>query len=450
MRSSCGTVTTSARVVRSAGRTAALLAACVAAASCAPRKQQISSADFEAIQRQLAAQTSEAASAAGDAAAPKPPPGPAPLPPRDDAERRARAAKSLPSGVELGNVAVVGNGTRWVMALASAKRDGVTLGPNLLLFDVSAPDGVLLGEHDFGLAAPEVPPPARIGRALLVDAASREEPVVLAELLFPEGARDPLFGACGWWLRRRHATFLCAQRLTPTSRFETRDGELVETWKVDPLGGAATGNAGRSSGRVLRFADGQWQESDTFRCLGTPLEQAWKQAGRQPLATWQQETVRTLTKSATRAAGGLDTETAAARLRDALAIDGCAPETWRLLGRLEFEAGKPGAARTLAMALALAPRDDGVLLDLADSLAILRTDVEPQRESWRDAVAILGDRPATRAWTDGAAGKSPRALARVLYETYLARTSPEDEWLQVRRRRVEEKLAALAAGAARR
>lgn len=438
--------------MRRAGRTAALLAACVAAASCAPRKQQrqISSADFEAIQRQLAAQSGEAANEAGDAAAPKAPPGPAPLPPRDDAERRARAAKALPSGAELGNVAVVGNGTRWVMALASAKRPGAAVGPNLLLFDVSAPDGVLLGEHDFGLSAPDMSPPARIGRTLLVDAASREEPVVLAELLLPEGARDPLFGACGWWLRRRRATFLCAQRLTPTSRFETHDGELVETWQVDPLGGAATGNAGRASGRVLRFVEGQWQESDTFRCLGTPLDQAWKQAGRQPLATWQQETVRTLTKSATRAAGALDTDTAAARLRDALAVDGCAPETWRLLGRLEFEAGKPGAARTLAMALALAPRDDGVLLDLADSLAILRTDVEPQREAWRDVVSVLSDRPATRAWTDGAAGKSPRALARVLYEAYLARTSPEDEWLQVRRRRVEEKIAALGAAAARR
>jgi hypothetical protein len=81
---------------------------------------------------------------------------------------------------------------------------------------------------------------------------------------------------------------------------------------------------------------------------------------------------------------------------------------------------------------------------------VLRTDGEAQRETWRDVTAVLGERPATRGWLDGGAGRSPRALARVLYETYLARTSLEDEWLQARRRRVEEKLAALYAGAGRR
>jgi hypothetical protein len=91
-----------------------------------------------------------------------------------------------------------------------------------------------------------------------------------------------------------------------------------------------------------------------------------------------------------------------------------------------------------------------VLLDLADSLAVLRPEVPAQRESWHDVVAVLGGRPTTRSWVDGAAGRNPRALARTLYESYLARTSPEDEWLQARRRRVEEKLAALDAPAARR
>lgn len=408
-------------------------------------------AEFEAIQRQLATQAAGAAkdaASSADAAA-TPPAGSPPIPPRDDAERRARAAKALPPGADLGRVAAVGDGTRWLLALAAAKQDG-SPAPHLLLFDVSAPEGVLLGEHDFGDTASDTPAPARLGRALLLDTSSREEPVVLAELLAADDAREPLLGACGWWLRRRRAMFLCAPRLTPTSRFETREGQLAESWHVDALGGNASAIGGRTSGRVLRFTDGQWQETDSFRCLGTPLDQAWKQAGRQPLATWQHETVRTLQKAATRAAGGLDGDAASARLRDALAIDGCAPETWRLLGRLEYEAGKPGAARTLAMALALAPRDDGVLLDLADSLAVLRTDAEPQRESWRDVVAVLGSRPATRPWLEGAAGKSPRALARVLYETYLARTSPENEWLRARRRRVEEALAALDSGTARR
>lgn len=439
---------TSARSLRRAVRAVAVLAACTALVSCGPRKQQLGTEQFEAIQRQLAAQASAVAAQAGDA--PGATPGPTPIPPRDDAERRARAAKAVSPGVELGRLAVAGNGTRWVMALASAQRDGTTVGPNLLLIDVSAPDGVLLGEHDFGLTAPATPPPAGIGRALLLDASSRDEPVVLAELLASDGPRAAPFGACGWWLRRRRAMFVCAPRLTPSSRFAAHDGRLVETWQVDSVGGGAAGDAGRVSGRVMRFDDGQWQETDSVRCLGLPLEQAWQRAGRQPLATWQQESVRVLVRSATHAAGGLDTETAATRLRDALAIDGCAPETWRVLGRLEFEAAKPAAARTLAVALALAPRDDGVLLDLADALAVLRTDSEAQRETWRDVTTVLGERPATRGWLDGAAVKSPRALARVLYETYLARTSAEDEWLQARRRRVEEKLAALDAGGGRR
>lgn len=437
-----------APALRRAARSAALLLACAALASCSARKQQITPEQFAAIQRQLTVSSTEASSQAGQVTPVVP--GPTPIPPRDDAERRARAAKALPQGVAVDDVVVAGDGTRWVMALASARRDGTTVGPNLLLLDVSAPEGVLLGEHDFGLAAGETPRPARLGRALLLDASSRDEPVVLGELLPPEGARDELSGACGWWLRRRRAMFLCAPHLTPTSRFEARDGRLVETWQVGALGGRATGDTRRVSGRVLRFDDGQWQESDAFRCLGIPLGQAWKEAGRQPLGTWQQETVRTLVKSATRAAGGLETATATARLRDALAIDGCVAETWRVLGRLEFEAGQPGAARTLAVALALAPRDDGVLIDLADALAVLRADLEPQRETWRDVVAVLGERPATRGWLEGSAGRSPRALARTLYETYLARTSPDDEWLQGRRRRVEEKLATLDANPARR
>ena len=435
---------TRALATRRAARTAALLVTCATLGSCGPRRQQISAQQFEAIQRQLAAQASAVATQADDDATATPP-GPTPVPPRDDAERRARAAKALSPGVELGRLAVAGSGTRWVMALASAKRDGTAIGPSLLLIDVSASDGVLLGEHDFGLGAPAMRPPARIGDVLLLDATSREEPVILAEVLPPEGSREGLSGACGWWLRRRRAMFVCAPRLTPTSRFTARDGRLVESWQVDALG-----SAGRVSGRVLSFAEGQWHETDSFRCLGVPLEQAWQRAGKQPLATWQQETVRTLVRSATRAAGGLETETAATRLHDALAIDGCVPETWRVLGRLEFDAGKPAGARTLAVALALAPRDDGVLLDLADALAVLRMGPEAQRETWRDVVAVLGERPATRGWLDGPAGKNPRALARVLYEAYLARTSPEDEWIQARRRRVEGKIAALDAGDGRR
>jgi hypothetical protein len=364
------------------------------------------------------------------------------VPPRGDAERRARALDAVAPGVKLGSLAPVGDGSRYALALASAERDGKTAGPNLVLFDVGSLHGLLIGEHDFGLDKPGVQKPARVGRTLLLDA-SPDEPVVLAELLLAEGERPPLFGACGWWLRRRKPTFLCAPRLTPDSRFEVHQGQLIESWSVDAVGGQAAAEAGTRSGRQLRFVDGHWQETDSFRCLGRPLADAFKEAGTQSLLGWQQDTVQRLTKAATRAADSLETEVATSRLKDALAVDGCTPETWRVLGRLEFDAGRPQASATLAVALVLAPRDDAALVDLADALAVLDVNKPPQLDSWHSTLAVLGDRAVTRSWIEGPAGKSPHALAGALYTTFLERTSESDEWLAARRRKVEQKLEAL-------
>lgn len=426
-----------------------LVAAALVVASCARRTTQISQAQFEAIQRQIAAQASEAATAAQEETATGEPLG-KPVPPRNDGERRERVQRALPQGVQLASLAPVGDGTRWTMALATPNGARPGSPPHLLLFDVSTTEGLLLGEHDFGDGIGDAgQAPSRLGRTLVVEAAS-EEPVVLVELLPPGDASDAQVGACGWWLRRRRAAFLCAPRLTPTSRYDVRRGQLVETWSVDGVGGRAAGDAGRTSGRVLRFVDGQWQESDSFRCLGKPLQEAFHEAGLRTLAEWQLDSARRLTRAATRAADALDTDLALSRLRDALAIDGCAPETWRVLGRLEYEAGRPDAAQTLAVAVALAPRDDAVLVDLADAVAGLDPANPAQRDAWHGVLGVLGDRPSTRAWVEGSGGSSPRALAATLYRVYLERTSTSDEWLAARRRKVEEKLAALESGRGRR
>jgi hypothetical protein len=421
-----------------------LLVLATLAACGAGQPKQISFAQFSALQQQLDVQSGDASGALATPA-PGASPGPSPIPPRNDAERRERAAGAIAAGVKLGTLIAVGDGTRYAMGLATSQSGGKTLGPNLVLFDVSAAQGVLLGEHDFGLEQPGAKKPARLGRTMLLDAPP-DENVALAELLLAEGEHDPLFGVCGWWLHHRKPAFLCVPRLTPDSRFEAHQGQLVESWPVDAVGQQVTSKAGTRSGRQLRFVDGHWQETDSFRCLGRPIADAFKEAGTQTLLAWQQDTVRRLTKAATRAAESLDTDLATSRLEDALAADGCAPDVWRVLGRLQFEAGRPQAAATLAVALALSPRDDAVLVDLADALAVLDSAKPQQLDSWHSAVAILGDRAQTRAWVEGPNGKSPRALAMALYRTFLERTSESDEWVQARRRKVQQKIDALEGG----
>jgi hypothetical protein len=201
-----------------------------------------------------------------------------PSPPRDDADRRARALAALAMGVELGPLVPVGNGSRYAVALARASRGGKTIGPNLMLFDVSIPTGLLLGEHDFG-DQPSGKGPARLGRAFLVDGPP-DEPVVLVELFADEQESEPSFGVCGWWLDRRKPTFLCVPRLTPQSRFDVYEGQLVESWSVDAIGVQVASKAGTRSGRRLRFDDGRWQETDSFRCLGKPVAEAYASPAR--------------------------------------------------------------------------------------------------------------------------------------------------------------------------
>ncbi|MEW6267768.1 MAG: hypothetical protein AB1689_00555 [Thermodesulfobacteriota bacterium] len=429
------------------GAAGALLAASLGACAARPAPQ-LTTQQFDRIQKRLAER--EAARSAPAAPSPSPTPAgaagaPESVPPRTDAERRQRAAAALAPGVVLGDVVPVADGTRWIVSLARTTSDGAAAVPHLVLVDVSREEGVLIGEHGFGVELEQagMPAPARIGRVFYLDA-ERERPVVLAELLAGGDGEPTPFGFCGWSLGGR-PEFQCAPRLGRSSRYEARHGQLVESWAVDSAGTRVDGKAGTTSGRILLFSDGRWVETDSFRCLGRPLPEAFAEAGGQGVATWQRETVRRLTQAATRASDALQTDVAIARLRDALAVDGCAPEVWRILGRLEFDAGRPTAVATLAVAVALAPRDDAVMLDLADALAVLDTSRPEQRESWHTAAAVLGDRPPTRALVEGPGGRSPRALALALYRAFLERTSPDDERLRVRRRRVEQKVDELQA-----
>jgi hypothetical protein len=411
---------------------------------------QITSGQFELIQRQLAAQ--DAARVATQPPAPASSPGmqgasgDEPPPPRDDAERRKRALSAVAPGIALGEVVPVADGTRYVLSLARVESDGARA-PHLVLIDVSGESGFVVGEHEFDLGRERTgtAAPVKISRAVSLGG-DGGEPVVLAELLGGGEGDASLFGFCGWSLGRR-PEFQCAPRLGSSSRYEVRDGELVESWTVDSAGVRTEAKAGTRSGRVLRFADGRWAETDGFRCLGRPLAEAFAEAGRQSISAWQRETVRRLTQAAKRESDALETDVAIARLQGALEVDGCAPEVWRVLGRLEFEAGRPKAAATLAVAMVLAPRDDAVVLDLADALAVLDTRRPEQRESWHTAVAVLDARATTRGFVQGAGGKSPAALALALYRAFLERTPADDDRLRARRRRVEQKVETLRATA---
>jgi hypothetical protein len=274
------------------------------------------------------------------------------------------------------------------------------------------------------------------------------EPVVLAEVA---RARETI--ACGWWLRRRGSRFVCAPRVGGASSYRGADGVLVEEWQADLPGTGGLERVSATSGRLLRIHGGRWREVDQFRCLALPLEAALREAGPPGVAAWQEAAVRRRVDAARRAAQSLETEQAIGFISDALAIDGCDAESWRLLGRLQFESGRAArAAPALAVAVALAPRDPAAMVDLADALAVLDTRPAPGAEGLRQAVAALDSRGATRAVVDAAgrgAGGTPtsRALARAFYAAFLERTDPGDPRLEAARRRATEAMARLDAPA---
>jgi cytochrome c-type biogenesis protein CcmH/NrfG len=149
-----------------------------------------------------------------------------------------------------------------------------------------------------------------------------------------------------------------------------------------------------------------------------------------------------------RASEELHTDRGVALLRDALAVDACEVETWRLLGRLEVEAGHTASAvPQLAVAVALSPREAAPLVDLADALLVLDAATPADQTAFAAARDLLADRRPTKTLVSGAHG--PRDLARALYAAYLERTATDADRHRSRRRRVQQEIRRLGGSAAK-
>ena len=184
---------------------------------------------------------------------------------------------------------------------------------------------------------------------------------------------------------------------------------------------------------------GRWAEVDSFRCLGRPLPDALEEAGRHGVRRWQRDTVRRLTRVAVHESGTFDDERATRLLRDAVLVDACDAEPWRLLGRLEFQAGRTAdAAPALAAAVALDSHDPAPVVDLADALVGLDVSTPAGAEAFGLTRELLARPLAMRSLVGGAS--SPKILARDLYQSYLERTQPSAAQHHSRRRRVEAQL----------
>lgn len=362
-------------------------------------------------------------------------------PPRDDVERAARVRRAIGEKRPVSDLVPASAGSRYGFAIESASGGA---GPRLLLFDLAGDPALLVGEHEFATGDPVATEGAspRIERGIET-AADTAEPLLLAEI--HAGDRTV---ACGWWLPSRGTRFVCAPSIGGRSGWTTVAGELFETWEAELPGDGGVDRAKGTCGRALHLVGGRWREEQAFRCLGLDIDDALRQAGGTPLSSWQERSVQQRVAAARRAVEALDGGTAVGLLKDALAIDGCATSTWRLLGRAEFENGSAGrAAPSLAVALALSPRDLPAELDLADVLAVLDARHEPGAASLRRTLETLDRNPATAELVRRAGSRGrrpgPRELAAVLYADYLARTPPRDPRSEVARRHAAERLAAL-------
>ncbi|HZR85012.1 MAG TPA: hypothetical protein VFD92_28210 [Candidatus Binatia bacterium] len=478
---------------------AALAGAVGGTAACGggARRTDLTPAQLESLKRSIAgadAVSAQSASGAGASAAASAPATEA-KPPRDDAERLARVHRALEPGQTVRDIVPVGDGRRFVFALDSGPR------ARLLLVDVSREDGVVVGDHDFGAgtqatvstAAGHVAPGTATEGAAASDTAGATDAAASeasstgaagASHASPTAGAAPLGGpaqvlhaievtsddgqpielavvahgadsvACGWWIRRHGTRFVCAPQIGGPSTYRVVDGALVEEWQAALPGSGGLAGVSGKSGRVLGVYGGSWRETDRFQCLGRPLEQARRDAGVAGVGAWQTGAVRERVSGARRAAQALDTDQAVGLLQDALAIDGCDPDAWRMLGRLEFERGRAAeAVPALAVGLALAPRDTPATVDLADALVVLNAGPPAGQASLSAAVEALDSHGTTHEIVEkaraasGGNTPSPRALAAALYSSFLERTDENDPRVAGARRRASDALARLAAPA---
>jgi hypothetical protein len=413
----------------------------LALAACARATPGLDVARVEALRASLDRAGGEAGANASSAGEPSPTPLPG-RPPTNATERLARARAAWTAPRPLPEVVPAGPGSRYAFAVELASPGAGAARDRLYLFDLAPNPGVIVGEHEFGpdelgTAGEAAGAPVRVTATFEVmsDAA---EPLVLAEI---EGRGRVV--ACGWWFERRRSRLVCAPSIGGASHYRLVDRRLFEIWEADlPGDGGVSGVAG-TSGRSLHLVGGRWREEEPFRCLGWKLEDALREAGSQGIANWQTRGVQQRVAAATRAAEELDLATARSLLRDAVAIDGCATTSWRLLGRLEFDNGDAAAAApALALAIALKPREPAAALDLADALAVLQTGNPTGSASFHRTVETLHHAEATARIVERGARRGARGVAVAFYQAYLDATVG-DPRLDTQRRHAVEQIAAL-------
>lgn len=359
---------------------------------------------------------------------PAPTPAAEAAPPREPEVRFARARAALPPGTKP-TFSDVGRTTPYVLAISSLGTTGGREATMLALIDVRQSPGVLVGRHDFPVG------PVQVDGAFLIETTGGE-PTVLATLDAPKES-----STCGWWIAARRPRFLCAPKVAGHSEYDVVEGLLVESWQTDfPPSSLAEPTR---TGRMVRLSSaGRWAEVDSFRCLGRPLLEVAAEARRGGVRRWQRDSIRRLSRVAHHQSEVFDDERAVALLRDAIAIDACDAQPWRLLGRLEYEAGHTVAAvPALAAAVALDSRDPAPLVDLADALVGLDASTPEGAEAFDVAVEVLARPALTRGLVQAPTG--PKALARGLYGTYLEATESVATRHHSRRRRVESQLQVL-------
>jgi hypothetical protein len=411
-----------------------ILVLLVGAASCGPpsvERQKLDPAKVDALRLELERASPEATPRSFPT-----PRKPGAAPARTAKQRRARAQAALPPGHAIDAIASLGRNDRYAFVLAAARDRKEPRGTTLWLLDLGEDPGRLLAAHDFGDASALAGGTVRIATTFEL-ADDTGLPVLLADLRSSEGGK----AVCGWWLSPERPRLVCAPASARPSSHRAWLDMLIESWDADAP--SPSGRAPGVSGRVLVFAGGGWREADGFRCLGGKLEGALRDAETQPLGEWQRAAVGSRRAAALAADGRGESEAALELLRDALEIDGCDVENWRLVGRLELRSGDAaGAVPALAVAVALRPHGEAALVDLADALISLEANGESarNREAWEAARTALSSRKATQALVAAAKGDRPKDLARVLYERFLALTERSAPRLGAQRRHAREQI----------
>lgn len=353
---------------------------------------------------------------------------------RSAKQQRARAQAVLPPGRSIVALSPIGRDGRQAFVLDVARGQQPGRESTLSLVDLASDPAVLLAAHDFGETSFLPGGPVRIAATFQVRDETAHS-ILLADLR----SRDGSAAVCGWWLSSDRPRLVCLPAMPRPSELSAWSDMLIQTWDA----GSPTPpvRAPGINGRVLVFGGGGWRELDSFRCLGWKLDRALREANQQPLGEWQRGATQARRAAALAAAERGDARAARALLGDALDLDACDIETWRIAGRLDLQAGDAAAAvPALAVAVALRPHGEAALVDLADALIALDQAGGGEGEAWSSARQVLSSRKGTKALVEQAKGPRPSDLARVLYERFLAMTAGSAPHLGAQRRHAREQI----------